>query len=372
MNSPYKFPKLFALATPLLHWNTDFAYTIAKLYCVAKEDRDVWGKLATLDAVQNKQCLLDYFCNEKLVQRFLNLIAECNLKKLVDAISSNHDAAFFIEDMRQYYLDRIRLDEFKNRNLVNLYRAIANRIDATHPSRLLDPMASVGCFGYAIGWNETILYESDPKTQRLGETLAQLQAFNCKFEYARPLYKPLENSVNADLVILTPNASNQIIKPHLLELLGRANFKISAIRTKRSEISYWIQYGLFQANSCGRVLVFAKDSWLSNGRNTSIRRYLINNDLVESMTLLPESFHPDAGRYVSVMLNKHKHKVDSGFIKFINARNHGIDGDRNTMHSDAQIQSLANLVVGNSQDSQIQKIPISDITESGFDLSPTR
>lgn len=389
--------ELFYLQCPIPHWDTRFANVIVSLYLLLNENEAVYRQYQAQPDHELKRQLLTEFQADRSVKIEISSMLDHKLKQLLSAITEIGSPDELIEGLQTCYQEFAPMDgEFKTKNLVNLLATMARRI-LEEPSKITDkynedhspdttnstsdkllfiPCAGFGDLGYEIGWTNTLSYEGYHLTHELGTKLARLKQFTSQYHNRYCLYRPLETTVNADLIILT--LDNAVpISNRQLQTLQQANFRIDAIPASCDTVSNWIQLGLFHLNPTGKILVSSNTSWLSDRKSQKLRQYLVQQNLIETIMVLPRTFNRDARqRKIIMILNKNKAVNRQNHIGFLDAFELTMSQKHlgaNQCLPTSRIETLINLVlVHESPNDLVTKVSLDQILAIKCNLNPKR
>ncbi len=144
--------------------------------------------------------------------------------------------------------------------------------------------------------------------------------------------------------------------------------------TKQSADWIWIQHMLASAKDDGKVVVVIDTGAVSRGeREKSIRQKIVEDDLIESVILLPDKlFYNTGAPAVIIVLNKNKEEK-KGKILLINASKEFQPGKKQNTLSKENIEKIVNAY---REFKNIEKfarvITIDEAREADYNLSPSR
>ena len=143
----------------------------------------------------------------------------------------------------------------------------------------------------------------------------------------------------------------------------------------------WLQHTLACMNDNGRAAVVLDTGAVTRGsgsknedKERNIRRWFVEQDLIEGVILLPENlFYNTTAAGVIIVLNKRKPKSRRGKILLLNASKRFIKGRPKNYLIDADRRALAELFNrGESVDGEVVVITRDQAEEADFNLSPSR
>ena len=221
---------------------------------------------------------------------------------------------------------------------------------------------------YAIARMNAIIHDMDVDLQR-GDTM-----INPKFRTADGRIRGF------DLVVANPMWN----QPFALDTLANDPFDrfrgAGGISTGKGDWA-WLQHTLACMNDNGRAAVVLDTGAVTRGsgsknedKERNIRRWFVEQDLIEGVILLPENlFYNTTAAGVIIVLNKRKPKARRGKILLLNASKRFIKGRPKNYLIDADRRALAELFNrGESVDGEIVVITRDQAEEADFNLSPSR
>jgi len=145
--------------------------------------------------------------------------------------------------------------------------------------------------------------------------------------------------------------------------------------TKQSADWAWIQHMLASAEENGKVAVVVDTGAVSRGgREKLIRQRIVEDDLVDSVILLPEKlFYNTGAPAVVIVFNKQKPEDKKGKILLINASKEFVPGKKqNTLST----ENIRKIVDAYRSFKDVEKfagvITIDEVREADYNLSPSR
>ena len=221
---------------------------------------------------------------------------------------------------------------------------------------------------YAIARMNAIIHDMDVDLRR-GDTM-----INPKFRTADGRIRGF------DLVVANPMWN----QPFALDTLANDPFDrfrgAGGISTGKGDWA-WLQHTLACMNDNGRAAVVLDTGAVTRGsgsknedKERNIRRWFVEQDLIEGVILLPENlFYNTTAAGVIIVLNKRKPKSRRGKILLLNASKRFIKGRPKNYLIDADRRALAELFNrGESVDGEVVVITRDQAEEADFNLSPSR
>ncbi|MDX9911440.1 MAG: N-6 DNA methylase [Phycisphaerales bacterium] len=221
---------------------------------------------------------------------------------------------------------------------------------------------------YAIARMNAIIHDMDVDLQR-GDTM-----INPKFRTADGRIRGF------DLVVANPMWN----QPFALDTLANDPFDrfrgAGGITTGRGDWA-WLQHTLACMNDSGRAAVVLDTGAVTRGsgsknddKERNIRRWFVEQDLIEGVILLPENlFYNTTAAGVIIVLNKRKPKARRGKLVLLNASKRFTKGRPKNYLIDADRRALAELFNrGEIVDGEVAVITREQVEETDFNLSPSR
>ena len=145
--------------------------------------------------------------------------------------------------------------------------------------------------------------------------------------------------------------------------------------TKQSADWAWIQHMLASAEENGKVAVVVDTGAVSRGgREKLIRQRIVEDDLVESVILLPERlFYNTGAPAVVIVFNKQKPEDKKGKILLINASKEFVPGKKQNTLSTENIRKIVDVYRSFKDVEKFARvITIGEVREADYNLSPSR
>jgi type I restriction enzyme M protein len=145
--------------------------------------------------------------------------------------------------------------------------------------------------------------------------------------------------------------------------------------TKQSADWAWIQHMLASAEENGKVAVVVDTGAVSRGgREKLIRQKIVEDDLVESVILLPDKlFYNTGAPAVVIVFNKQKPEDKKGKILLINASKEFVPGKKQNTLSTENIRKIVDAYRSFKDVEKLARvITIDEVREADYNLSPSR
>jgi len=145
--------------------------------------------------------------------------------------------------------------------------------------------------------------------------------------------------------------------------------------TKQSADWAWIQHMISSATEDGKIAVVIDTGAVSRGgREREIRKKVIENDLIETVILLPEKlFYNTGAPAVIIVLNRNKPEKIKGKVLLINASKEFVPGKAQNTLGKENIQKIVEVYKNFEEVEKFSKIiTIKDVEEADYNLSPSR
>jgi type I restriction enzyme M protein len=245
---------------------------------------------------------------------------------------------------------------------------VARELDPTSKVPLKLTGQELQAESYAIARMNAIIHDMDVDLQR-GDTMIN------------PKFRKADGRVRGfDLVVANP-MWNQPFAPDTFSKDPFDRFTgAGGVTTGKGDWA-WLQHTLACVNEGGRAAVVLDTGAVTRGsgsknedKERNIRRWFVEQDLIEGVILLPENlFYNTTAAGVIIVLNKRKPKARRGKIVLLNAskrfekgrpKNYLIDSDRRAL---ADLFNRAEPV-----DGEVVVISREQAEEADFNLSPSR
>ncbi len=239
-------------------------------------------------------------------------------------------------------------------------------------STVFDGAAGLCSVVSSLNAGQLLLQEKSRTARNIGQGLLAIS--DKKFEYALgdSLIEPRFNA-KADWVIMQPPWG---LRLHADNLANIADSKYLAfgkgdkLPTSASD-ALWVQFALYNANDNGRVALVLPHGWtFRGGYDAKLRKYLLDNDLVESITALPAGVHSFTNiPSLILVLNKNKTKERRGIVNLVDASNLGVKDRRKLLFSEAELDLISSLMKGEKEHELLKKVLLPDIYQDNYNLN---
>lgn len=239
-------------------------------------------------------------------------------------------------------------------------------------SVVFDGAAGLGTVVSNLNAKYLLLGEMALSTRNIGQCLLTLKGK--QFEYrAGDSLVTCKESAKADWVIMQPPWG---MRKHAEELLNISNAPFIAfdkggkLPTSSSD-ALWIQYALYNANERGRVVLVMPQGWtFRGGYDAKLRKYLLDNDLVESITALPAGIHSFTNIPSHILvLNKSKPKDMQGTINFIDVSALGIRDSRKFHLSKEDLLLISELMHEGKEHRLLKQVLLPEVYQNNYNLN---
>ena len=212
-----------------------------------------------------------------------------------------------------------------------------------------------GAAGYAnivshLDCKNMLLEESNQRVWKLSKTLLLLQNKTANYKLADSLKEPsfLAGNKKADIAVMSPPMSLKFRMEQCVSLAVAEYIQVDSgnkLPTSSGDV-VWLQQALANINENGTAILITPQGWLfRGGYDAKVRKYLLNNDLIESIIGLPSGVLIHTGiPPVIVVLNKNK--TNPGIIHFIDASQYGEKQRKSVQLSDKDINQIKELNQG--------------------------
>ncbi|MCC6661899.1 MAG: N-6 DNA methylase [Phycisphaerales bacterium] len=245
---------------------------------------------------------------------------------------------------------------------------VARELDPTSKVPLKLTGQELQAESYAIARMNAIIHDMDVDLQR-GDTMIN------------PKFRSADGRVRGfDLVVANP-MWNQPFAPDTFSNDPFDRFRGSGGITTGKGDWAWLQHTLACMNETGRAAVVLDTGAVTRGsgsqnedKERNIRRWFVEQDLIEGVILLPENlFYNTTAAGVIMVLNKRKPKARRGRIVLLNAGRRFEKGRPKNYLPDADRRSLADLFNrAEPVDGEIAIITREEAQAADYNLSPSR
>ena len=243
-----------------------------------------------------------------------------------------------------------------------IIRLIIELANLESNDKVYNPFAGLASFGiYLDEYQEYTAQEFNSDTWAIA--LMRLKAHNkissSKFE----LIDSIENwddSKKFDLIVATPPFKMRLQRPFYSNVIND-NY--------RDVESFLIDKGIHSLSNNGKLItVFSLSFLFSGGRLAKLKRWLIDNNLIDTIITLPSGLLSNTSIPVCVIIFK---TISSrpGYVKFIDASSFFVKSGPNKVLKDKE---LVKLVHEDIENEFIKYVTTDDIYKNDFDLSVGR
>jgi type I restriction enzyme M protein len=245
---------------------------------------------------------------------------------------------------------------------------VARELDPTSKVPLKLTGQELQAESYAIARMNAIIHDMDVDLQR-GDTMIN------------PKFRSGDGRVRGfDLVVANP-MWNQPFAPDTFSKDPFDRFTGAGGVTAGKGDWAWLQHTLACLNEGGRAAVVLDTGAVTRGsgsknedKERNIRRWFVEQDLIEGVILLPENlFYNTTAAGVIIVLNKRKPKARRGQIVLLNATQRFSKGRPKNYITDQDRRSLADLFNrGEAVEREVAVITREQAESADFNLSPSR
>ena len=143
----------------------------------------------------------------------------------------------------------------------------------------------------------------------------------------------------------------------------------------------WVQHMHASLNATGRAAVVLDTGAASRGsgnaganKEKTVRRWFVDNDLIESVLYLPENlFYNTTAPGIVLFLNKAKPKARQGKVLLVNASQIFEKGDPKNFIPEQGIQSIADILIGWQDEEKLSRVvEYVELVKNDYNISPSR
>ena len=245
---------------------------------------------------------------------------------------------------------------------------VARELDPTSRVPLKLSGQELGAESYAVAQMNAIIHDMEVELAR-GDTM-----INPKFREASGKIR------GHDIVVANP-MWNQPFSPELFANDPFDRFRTSGGITSGKGDWAWLQHTLACLDEQGRAAVVLDTGAVTRGsgsknedKERNIRKWFIDQDLVDGVILLPENlFYNTNAAGVIVVLNKRKPAARKDTIVLLNASRHFRKGKPKNYLPEEEIRTIAATYLrGESVAGELAVITKQQAEESDYNLSPSR
>jgi len=242
-------------------------------------------------------------------------------------------------------------------------RFVIELADLDNKAKIYNPFAGLASFGIYLDKNQKYKgQEWNPATWAIA--LMRLKGHNKNSSSKFELNDSIENwddSQKFDLIVATPPFKMRLQRP----------FYSNVINDNYKDVeSFLIDKGIHSLSNNGKLItVFSLSFLFSGGRLAKLKRWLIDNDLIDTIITLPSGLLSNTSIPVCIIIFK---TISSrpGYVKFIDASSFVTkDGPRSKRLNDFELIKLIN---EDTENEFLRYINVEEIYKNDFDLSVGR
>ncbi|RAJ17834.1 N-6 DNA methylase [Olleya aquimaris] len=241
-------------------------------------------------------------------------------------------------------------------------RLIIELANLENKAKVYNPFAGLASFGIYLDKNQKYkAQEWNPATWAIA--LMRLKAHNKNSSSKFELNDSIENwddSQKFDLIVATPPFKMRLQRPFYSNVIND-NY--------RDVESFLIDKGIHSLSNNGKLItVFSLSFLFSGGRLAKLKKWLIDNDLIDTIITLPSGLLSNTSIPVCVIIFK---TISSrpGYVKFIDASSFFVKNGPNKLLKDKE---LVELVHEDIENEFLKYVTTDDIYKNDFDLSVGR
>ena len=183
-----------------------------------------------------------------------------------------------------------------------------------------------------------------------------------------------------DMVVANP-MWNQPFDPSIYEKDDFGRFEEHGGITSSKADWAWLQHSLTSLKTSGRAAVVLDTGAVTRGsgsrnedKEKNIRKWFVDNDLVEGVVLLPDNlFYNTPAAGIIILLNRNKIPQRKGKITLVNAGREFKKGRPKNYIPDENIRKIAQAFIkGQDIDRFVKVITSEEAAENDYNLSPSR
>lgn len=311
--------------------------------------------ITNIDSINKNIKLLDVFANLKEIYSQNNE----DSKKMAEILMS-----FYVETMNA---QRWILAATENPSSAELIAQLTNQWAR---ESLFDGAAGIGYLASLVNAKKNFLCDIKESFRDTATLLFKMMGKEIEYVSEDTILNS-ETSNNVDLVVTNPPYG---VRLSYKEKLDDKKYLLinQSIPSSASE-SLWIQQGLHQLNTSGKMIIQMAMGWLfRSGYDGKLRDYLIEKRLISGLIFLPESLSPGTMiGTVLIILDKEQSKS----VKFIDARNLGkLDKSKGFKTlSKAEITKIVDAFRNGTDDPDFYKdISFQQIRDNEYNLSANK
>lgn len=349
----------------------DSAHLFSVIAFMVKNDADEMNDLLHLskyESVEQLKLKISSVDNLKWFNPNLLTVSSEQLQEIIhffiDLHNSNLDYGIQVLSMlRNLYLS-LKLESADSENITNIFR---NMIGSCKGKTLYDGASGLGITPIALQAQKTILRDINPTAVGIAYIFSELADIEADVKRSDSLVDN-EASHDVDVVVSNPPVGLRVQEKLVLGNEYLNEYFIQAKIPSSASESLWIQQALYQLNDRGKAYLLIIPGWLfRGGYDAELRSKLIEDNLVESVTLLPAGTLSNSGVEMSILvLNKAKTTHE---IRLIDGRNYGTRQRGKLVLSAEEIIDITDLINGNKTESNfVKEVSIQEVRLNKYSL----
>lgn len=301
----------------------------------------------------------------------LQRLAPADIQKVIDAISENFNFLEFVEECIEVVAMCLNYSQaIASDTEINL---ILKLIGNAENKTVFEGNAGVAAIAAKMKVKRLILQDSNSGIAILATIFLALLDKNFKYSVQDCLSAPNVDMGGADIAIMRPPLGKKLADKEKVEsqpyLIPGLNLKIPSTAHE----SLWIQLALYSIKETGKAFVSVLPAWLSNrGYDGKIRKHLIENDLIDSIVILPTGYFVLINSQIVLVVLK-KAKSKSQPIRMIDARDLGKGKFEKLKIADSDITLISELISDKGLSHAICKdLNLTEIKKNNYSLEFNR
>jgi len=348
------------------------------ILCAAAISLEKHETLAVLELGEDDmRKYLQDFCNKNSITEVTSVskhIKLLDIFKLLEEIyaQNNEDSKKMAEILIKFYIETTNAQRWivtatENPSSAQLLAQLTNQWPK---ESLFDGAAGIGYLASLVNAKQN--YLCDVNASLRDATILLFKMMNKSIEYSvKDTLLELDDSKKVDLVVTHPPYGIRL--NYQEELTNKKYLLIDQSIPSSASDSLWIQQGLHQLNSTGKMVIQMAMGWLfRSGYDLKLRDYLIEKRLISGIIFLPESLSPATMiGTVLVILDK----TQSTSVRFIDARNFGkLDKSKGfKILSDDEITKIVDAFRNGDANSEFYKdVSFQQIRDNDYNLSANK
>jgi len=253
-----------------------------------------------------------------------------------------------------------------------LSQVIKSFVGDVSESTIFDGAAGLSFIESGLDSKVFFLQDISISARNIGQSLLTLKGKCFEYTLGDSLVSSKFSS-SADWVIMQPPWGMRLHADALLKIMDSkflAFGKGDKLPSSASD-ALWIQFALFNANESGRVILVLPHGWtFRGGYDAKLRKYLLDNDLIESLVALPGGIHNFTQiPSMILVLNKDKNENQQGCVNFIDASDLGVRAKRNFHLPQADLDLLVSLMRCEKEHDLLKRVLLPEIYQNNYNLN---